>query len=323
MSQTPRLIGETPLADLQQLAGNSGLCLQTGPFSVRLYSDDRAIIETLQRLYFYHPLAEPELRAMDFTISLRRPRALRRWWRPQIALHTDAETPFEPFPLDHAMPLFEWGLNWVIAMQAHHYLMLHSAIVEKDGFALVMPALPGSGKSTLCAALMLRGWRLLSDEFGLIRPQDPRTLLHPLPRPIPLKNQSIDVIRAFSGDAVFGPTFAKTRKGDVAHLMASEQSQLNADRPAPPAWVLFPRYRAQQSTSFSPLGKGTAFLKLSSNCFNYKLQGARGFRTIAHLANTCPAYFLEYSDLEDSIRAIEERHAHIIGNRVPATHAAQ
>jgi predicted ATPase len=30
---------------------------------------------------------------------------------------------------------------------------------------VILPAPPGSGKSTLCAALVTRGWRLLSDEL--------------------------------------------------------------------------------------------------------------------------------------------------------------
>jgi HprK-related kinase A len=305
------------------MARGDGLLLHTGPFNVRLRSDEPQLIQTLQQLYQYHRLADPQAELIDFTLNLLRPRGIRRWWRPQVVLHTDAHTPFEPFRLDHAFPLFEWSLNWVIAMQAHQFLMLHSAVVEKDGVALIMPALPGSGKSTLCAALMLRGWRLLSDEFGLIRAQDPDTLLHPLPRPVPLKNQSIEVIRQFSEQAVLGPTFPATRKGDVAHLMASRESQLHAGKTAVPGWFLFPRYQQDQAMHLEQLGRGTAFLKVSSNCFNYKLQGARGFRAIASLVDRCPAFFLRYSDLDAAIEQIERFHAGLISNRAPAAPAAR
>ena len=64
---------------------------------------------------------------------------------------------------------------------------------------MLLPAAPGSGKTTLCAGLSLRGWRLLSDEFGLIRPGT--TDLVPVPRPMALKNESIDVIRQFDREA--------------------------------------------------------------------------------------------------------------------------
>lgn len=289
-----------------------GLRVRTGPFVLCLHSEHVAIGEQLATLYPLAPVLEDDAPDLThFTIHLQRPLGLRRWWRPQIALSTDAATPFAPFPLDHALPLLEWGYNWCIATQAHHFLMLHAAVVEKDGLALIMPALPGSGKSTLCAALMLRGWRLLTDEFGLIRPDDPELRLWPLPRPVALKNASIKVIRHFAPDAVLGPTFAKTRKGDVAHLMPSLQSQRDWALPARPGWVLFPRFEAGAATHMAPLGRGWTFLKLSGNSFNYKLQGARGFKAVAELVKRCPAEALNYSDMDEAIARIEARHAEL------------
>lgn len=68
--------------------------------------------------------------------------------------------------------MFEWGLNWVVAQNAHQFLVIHAAVVERHGRALIFPGAPGSGKSTLCAALLSRGWRLLSDEMALISRQN-------------------------------------------------------------------------------------------------------------------------------------------------------
>jgi len=309
------LIGEQPVTSLVGMARGPGIGLQTGPFRLRLQCDDRATVELIRRLYSKHPLLDTQTTLFDFSMSLRRPLGLRRWWKPQIKLIADAQTPFEPFPLDHAYPLFEWGYNWHIAMQAHQFLMLHSAVVEKDGMALIMPAMPGSGKSTLCAALMLRGWRLLSDEFGLIRPLDPDLHLHPMPRPIPLKNRSIDVIREFAPDTVMGPIFPQTRKGDVAHLAASQESQTHAEKSVPAGWFLFPQYESATKLEFEELSPGWTFLKITGNSFNYRLQGARGFRAASQLVKNCPAYTLHYSDLDQAIPQIEALHAQLINQR--------
>jgi len=313
------LIGECDTRQLTGLARHGHLCLRCGPFNIRLHSDQPDMVQLLQRLYHHQQQLDSRQSLSDFSISLQRPWGLRRWWRPQVMMRTDAQTPFEPFPLNHAFPLFEWSLNWLIATQAHQFLMLHSAVVEKDGVALIMPALPGSGKSTLCAALMLRGWRLISDEFGLIRPNDPELLLHPLPRPIPLKNTSIEVIRSFSDKAVLGPIFPKTRKGDVAHLMADRDSQLRGNETAVPGWFLFPKYQQGAELALEPLARGWTFLKVSGNSFNYKLQGARGFRAVAELVKRCPAFSLGYSDLDQAIQQIEAVHTQIVAGRRAGT----
>lgn len=305
------LIGELTASELFARARNEGLTFRTGPFHLRLRSDDKGLIQVLRKLYRYHHAVDPDNRIIDFTLNLQRPWSHRRWWHPQIRVRTDAQTPFEPFPLDHAFPLYEWSFNWVIAMQAHQFLMLHSAVIEKDGFAIIMPALPGSGKSTLCAALMLNGWRLISDEFGLIRPTDPELTLHPLPRPIPLKNASIEVIRQFAPEATLGPTYPRTRKGDVAHVMATRESQQRDRDPALPGWFLFPRFEPGTALRIEPLARGTAFLKISSNSFNYRLQGADGFRTVATLVKRCPAHFLHYSSLDQALPRIEALHRQI------------
>lgn len=57
--------------------------------------------------------------------------------------------------------LLQWGMNWCIAGHARHYLVLHAAVLERDGGAVVLPGDSGAGKSTLTAALMLAGRRLL------------------------------------------------------------------------------------------------------------------------------------------------------------------
>ena len=142
--------------------------------------------------------------------------------------------------------MFEWVLNWCVSSHAHRYLCIHAAVIEKDGHAAILPAPPGSGKSTLCAALVSKGWRLLSDELTLVRLDSGE--LVPLPRPISLKNASIDIIRRYAPGSVFSPVVDDTVKGSIAHLKApaasiaraGERARAGLDhlsqirRPAPP-----------------------------------------------------------------------------------------
>ena len=298
-------LSEYPAADIGAALHGDGIRCEIGPFQVHLRGNAPGFAEALTLLYADAPTdLDPKRHFNDFAVRMLRPRGLRRFFHPQVYFGADYETPFEPFPLDHCFPHFEWGLNWLIASQAQQYLMFHAAVLERHGRALLLPADPGSGKSTLCSALMLNGWRLLSDEFGLYRPET--GLLDPLPRPIPLKNESIDVIREYSPEAVLGPVFPKTRKGNVAHVRPLTRSGSDAQASVPPGWVVFPRYRAGAQPLLHPFAKGRAFLQLSGNSFNYRLQGARGFNGVADVTENCDTWYLEFGDLDEAIALLTQ-----------------
>jgi HprK-related kinase A len=274
-----------------------------GPFVVRLHTPIRPLMELVHWCYQdAHPAADDDLISFDVRVE---PGPLyRRLFAPQVVFRADGQTPFQPFPLDHAFPLFEWGLNWCTAMRAHQYLMLHAGVLERDGLALILPAIPGSGKSTLSAALALSGWRLLSDEFGLLDYQ--QNLLQPLPRAIPLKNASIEVIRAFSAQAQLGPTFTKTRKGNVAHLRPPADSLRRQCQRTRPAWVVFPRFIPGSPLRLRALHPSVAFARLSQNAFNYRLLGASGFLGLRALVRDSRCWGAEFGDLSSILRALDE-----------------
>jgi HprK-related kinase A len=241
----------------------------------------------------------------DVTAAVRWASGLRRWLRPQVRFVLDGKEPFEPFPADTHLPLLEWGLNWAIAHRSNHVLLLHAGVVERAGRALLLPALPGSGKSTLTAALATRGFRLLSDEFGALSLAD-GTLL-PVLRPIALKNESIEVIRAFSPSATIGPVFPRTRKGRVAHLAPTGPSVAQRHVPARPALIVFPRFMAGAETQLEPMGRAQAFAKLAANSFNYEMLGPDGFDAMANLIETCVCYRLHFSDLGEAVTVLSEQ----------------
>ncbi|MBF0341835.1 MAG: HprK-related kinase A [Magnetococcales bacterium] len=297
-------IGDLSLEELTRRLRQEGLRWHAGPFTVRLQVQAREFCAPFHRLYAQHRLQAPDSREVtEFHLTLRPGEGLRRWWRPKIHFDLDGPTELAPFPRDHALPLFEWGFNFGIASRANGFLILHTAVVAREDRALLLPGLPGSGKSTLCAALVSRGWRLLSDEFGLVRPET--RLLHPLPRPIALKNASIDVMRAFAPEMPIGPLFPKTRKGTVAHMRPPAASVWQEERPARPVWVVSPSFQPHAKGVLEPVPGDHAFLRLSGNAFNYELQGVRGFATVAGLTRQCRFFDLTYGDLAEAVEMLD------------------
>lgn len=294
---------QLPRPELRRQLAGAGVWLRTGPFSLKVQSRIPFVAEGLAELYGQFEVRNVREAFADFHVSINPPANLRRWLRPQAAFSFDGMQPFKPLPRDQAFPMLEWGLNWCVSTQAHHYLIIHAAVVEKNGLAAILPAPPGSGKSTLAAGLVLSGWRLLSDELTLI---DRKTgLIQPLPRPVSLKNQSIDVIRQFAPDAYINRPSHDTVKGTVAHMRPPRDSVLRQHEAARPGWVIFPKWEAGAPAILTPRSQAQTFMFLAQNAFNYSHLGADGFRVGTALIDQTACYDFRYSQLSEAVSAFD------------------
>jgi HprK-related kinase A len=279
-----------------------GVALRIPPVTVRVRSPLSAFAAQVHGLYRDYALVDAEV--ADIDIRMRRVSGIRAWRTPQVQFIVDGTTPFDPFPLAHALPMFEWGLNWVFAQRTNTHLLLHAAVVERGGRALLLPAYPGAGKSTLAASLACRHWRLLSDEFGVVK-EGGRTVL-PFARPPAIKNAAIDVLRSFAPEATFGHEFRQTRKGRVAHMRVPVDAVRQGDQSATIARVAFPQFRQGSALMMTRLGAADAFMKLAGHAFNYEVLGERAFRTVAAIVRSCECHMLCYGDLGAAHAALDE-----------------
>ncbi len=280
-----------------------GLLLRTGPFLFRVRSTIASVEEGLALLYADYPLGE-DAEFADYTVQIAPGRGLHRWWRPQARYLYDGQSPFEPLPQDHAFPLLEWAMNWCIAGHAHHSLLLHAAVVERGGLAAILPAPPGSGKSTLCAGLVQRGWRLLSDEMTII--DLPTRQVMPLGRPISLKNASIEVMRAFAPGAVINAVSHETHKGSVTHMKVPAGQVARLHETARPRWVIFPRWQAGEAAQLTPRSQAQSFIELGRNAFNYLVLGEEGFQVLGDVVQASDCFDFRYSRLDDAVAAFDK-----------------
>lgn len=290
-------LAELAPGQLTERLRDEGLTLQTGPVRVRIRSRLGPVADALATLYAEHELGDVE-DFCDFDTRIDAVDGLRRWLKPQAQFLFDGQNPFKPMALPHASAMLEWGLNWCVSSHCHQYIIIHAAVVERGGRAIVLPAPPGSGKSTLCAGLVNRGWRLLSDELTLIDPATGELL--PLARPVSLKNRSIALIKDFAPEAVFGPLTHDTVKGTVAHMRPPADSVRRAAEPARLGWIVFPRWVAASPVMPLPLARGEAMMALVDNAFNYHLHGRAGFDCLNRMVAGAQCLRFEYSDLEQA-----------------------
>lgn len=278
-----------------------GLRLRMGPFNICLTTTDPDLAMLLSTSYPAYPVA-PANAFVHAGVSAGRAQTLLPR-RGRGAVHLDDGTLFTDYDAGQALPYVEWAVNWCVATRCHFLLMLHAAVVEKQGYAMIMPGLPGAGKSTLCAYLVHHGWRLLSDEFCLLRPRT--TEIIPFPRLIPLKNESIDVVAEQVSTVRLGPRYVGTRKGTVAHVIPSDAHVQNTAT-ATAALIVKPEYKAGQALSITKQSPPQCFLELSRNSFNYQMLGHAGFETVADLVDTTSGFHLRYSELSSAAACLDE-----------------
>jgi len=296
------ILSDLSAAEISIRLAGQGIGFRVGPISVCLKSKIPIISDSLQILYADYPLAN-DSEFIDFHIRIAQPRNLRRWYHPQVCFYLDDKTPFRPLPLAQAFPVFEWGLNWCVASYLHRYLILHAAVIERNGKTLILPGEPGAGKSTLCAALVSQGWRLLSDEMTLISTEDNRIIS--IPRPVSLKNESINIMSNFAPQFILGSDCEDTTKGTVAHVKPPVESVLRADESAGPGWVIAPQYKSGANTDLQPESKSMMFMTLIKNSFNYQFLGSKGFAALEQVIDESDCYQLTYSQLDSALEIID------------------
>jgi len=196
-----------------------------------------------------------------------------------------------------------WHVNRAVIDASPEYLQLHAASVSMGGRALVFPGSPGSGKTTLAAALVQRGLGYLTDELVALADDD--LTIVPFPKSLAFDEGSIAALWGPAGPPghaeVVGPELPGTEKVHV--VPACIRAEANAGA-CPARMVVAPRYLRGASTRLARLDAADALMTLVTNTVNLECHGSAGLRRLAVLAERGSCYRLEFSDLDEACRLV-------------------
>jgi HprK-related kinase A len=288
---------ELSLNEIQGFIKSTGLVLRVGGYAFRIKANELCNIDNGLSILYADYEVEDSYVYSDFDVSIRVMSEF--FFIKKACFLFDDFSPFSPLPYQHAPALLEWGMNWCISTHINTHLIVHAAVVEKSGYAAVLPAPPGSGKSTLTAALIQEGWRLLSDELTCIDIQTAN--VSPIPRPVSLKNQSIDIIQKRYADAQFGPLSTDTGKGSVSHMKPPTSSVLRQAECCPVRWIIFPKYECGAVSKLVIKSKAQSFIDVADNSFNYSRLGTIGFNVLSRVMDRADCFRFEYSQLDEAV----------------------
>jgi HprK-related kinase A len=299
------LIGDIPRAALVRRLRREGVHVDTGAFSTHLHIELPHLAHEFAQMYAHYPVEDPP-GIDDARLRIGPTSLFSRFVAPSAAAWMDGEKLFDPVPAARAYTVLESALNWGIAASPLAPMLMHGAVVERMGKAVIMPAPTGSGKSTLCAALSWRGWRLLSDEMVVFSFADGAIL--PNPRPVSLKNKAIQTIAAFEQRAQFSATYTGTAKGDVAYMRPPLEAISRFKESAIPSLVVAPQFHDGVTASLKRMDKIEGLRWLIDNTVNYSSMLQMGFDRLTGIAHSCDFYILTYSNLDEAVEMMNRLH---------------
>ena len=195
------------------------------------------------------------------------------------------------------------GVLWQTAINAHDFLFyIHAGVVGTPNGCILLPAQAGSGKSSLTAALIHRGFRYFSDEVALIQRADFRVPAMPLA--ICVKSTAWDLMAKYYPNITEVPMHWRDDGKRVRYLPPiNSQSWM----PAPVTHIVFPCYNAEAQTVLQPMSRSDALGRLMGECLALRQRLDYGIvQQLVTWMKEITCYNLTFSSLDAAADAVTE-----------------
>lgn len=193
---------------------------------------------------------------------------------------------------DVGVLLFEVQRDLVVALQRlrSDLLFFHSAVLQRDGVAILLVAPSGSGKSTTCWGLLHQGFRYMSDELAPIDSQ--AMLVYPYPVALTLKTAPVKPY------CLPANTFQTAR---AAYVPADALPAVQSQEPMPIGAVFFVRYSPlEHKPHLRSLTAAEATAFLYPNLLNALSHESMGLDQAIRLTRSVPCYELVSAELKST-----------------------
>lgn len=174
----------------------------------------------------------------------------------------------------------------------------HAGCVARDGIAIVLPADPESGKSTLTSGLVRAGFAYVTDEGVAFVPGTTR--IEPYAKPI-----SLD-----PGSWFLFPEFAPADDGEATRTQWQVPPDAfragAASGPCDARFLVFPRYVEGATTRLKPLPRAEALVELAKNTFEFNQHSVEYLHDLEAVVRACASFRLTVGTLDDAVACIEE-----------------
>jgi len=168
--------------------------------------------------------------------------------------------------LNHLAPSVKSRLRQSVINRHDYFMQIHGAAVMTDEHrCILMPAAPGSGKTTLSAALAASGMYFLSDEVALL--EDITLQVCPMPFSMAVKAGSVEALADYYPCLKALPQHMRQDEHQIRYLAPPAAAlQYPGNERYQIQWIIFPRYQPGTTPELRPLGRGDALQRLLDEC---------------------------------------------------------
>ena len=294
---------DVPTRILSKGLKNDGLRLDCGQCIYNIKGNQRYLLPFLRDQYRDY-LVSNEHGLSHFELQLKAPNFIRQWIRPQVAPITPTKIPVIPLPLSMSALALEMGMNLFAALGLMRVMLLHAAVVSGPQGGVLISAASGGGKSTLAAGMMQWGYRLHSDEFGMVNAND--GALRSFPRPVSLKNESIPIVSELAGVDWMSKTLRETPKGNIAYRRVRPDDIARYDETSHCKVIILPIFETGRRDKYiKELTPAEAAMRLIPSSTNYHHLGEDGYKALMTLVQGAKTYEIKYGSLQQSLDIME------------------
>ena len=181
---------------------------------------------------------------------------------------------------------------------------LHAAAVTANNKCVLLAGVPGSGKSTLTAALLAKGFGYCADDTALLT--EPPIRVRGVPTRLGLKEGSWPVVRELWPELDALAVHQRADGKRIRYLLPDNVMSATPSDAAQTAHVLvFPHYESDSPTVMQRLRRADALLKLAESGYDIpEVINGDVVATLIDWMTSLDCYELHYSDIQEAVDEI-------------------
>ncbi len=207
--------------------------------------------------------------------------------------------------LEQITPRIKTLLAQAASESGEYVFQLHAGVVSDGELCVLFPAAPGSGKTTLSAAMMHAGYQYFSDEVALL--EGPELKVRPVPISLSVKRGAREVLASRFPELRESWQHLREDCETVTYLNPRpEAMRYDKDLSYPVAWIVFPKYMPGKETKLIPLDRGEAVARLAKEILVVgKRLDSEMVRSLVRWVERVGCYELPNSSLDEAVECVQ------------------